>query len=159
MTYLATFRAIVKKYPHKHAEDILKDLVESTPGNEGKWFAAAKSAGLYDEAIELANTTPCDPRTLDRAARDMAVKEPRFAVEAGMAALRWLTEGYGYDITSLDVRDAYKHTMDGARNSRCESETLERIRLLLEKENTTGDRFVTKILGPELGISNTAKKD
>jgi hypothetical protein len=132
-TYLATFREIFKKYPYKNAKDILNDLVESTPGNEGKWFAAARSAGLYTEAIELANSTPCDPRTLDRAARDMAAAEPRFAVEAGMVALKWLAEGYGYDVTSLDVRDVYKHTMEAARNGGCESETLERIRLLLEK--------------------------
>jgi hypothetical protein len=45
-TYLATFRAIAKKYPHKEASDILRDLVASTPGDEGKWFAAAKSVGL-----------------------------------------------------------------------------------------------------------------
>lgn len=52
------------------------------------WFAAAKSAGLYEEAVKLANKTPCDPRTLTRAARDNEEKKPRFAVEAGMAALR-----------------------------------------------------------------------
>jgi len=95
-TYLATFRAIAKKYPHKDVSDILRDLVASTPGDKGKWFAAAKSAGLYDEAIELANRTPCDPKTLTRAAWDMEATEPRFAVEAGMAALRWLVDGYGY---------------------------------------------------------------
>jgi hypothetical protein len=50
-TYLATFRAIAKKYPHKPAIEILGDLVTSTPGDEGKWFAAAKDAGLYDDAL------------------------------------------------------------------------------------------------------------
>jgi hypothetical protein len=57
-TYLATFRAIVKKYPNKKPAVILKDLVADTPDNEGKWFAAAKSVGLYNEAIKLANRTP-----------------------------------------------------------------------------------------------------
>src|SRR3989442_3344395 len=52
-TYLATFRAIAKKYPHKSADQILADLVKTTPGDEGKWFAAAKEAGLYDEALEI----------------------------------------------------------------------------------------------------------
>jgi hypothetical protein len=32
---------------------ILADLVETTPGEEGKWFAAAKDAGLYEEALAL----------------------------------------------------------------------------------------------------------
>ena len=58
-TYLAWFRAVAKKYPHKKPAEILDDLVASTPGEEGKWFAAAKSAKLYDEAIVLARRTPC----------------------------------------------------------------------------------------------------
>jgi hypothetical protein len=150
-TYLATFRGITKKYSHKKPADILKDLVTSTPGSEGKWFAAAKSAGLYDEAIELANRTPCDPRTLTRAARDMAETEPRFAVEAGVAALRWLVEGHGYEITGLDVRAAYGCTMKAAENAGCKPETFKRIRELVAGENF-GERFVTRILGNELGL-------
>ncbi len=150
-TYLATFRAIVKKYAHKKPGDILRDLVDSTPGNEGKWFAAARSAALYDEAIELANRTPCDPRTLTRAARDMAEKEPRFAVEAGVVALRWLVEGYGYEITGPDVWTAYICTIKAAENAGTRSETFERIRELVAGESF-GERFVTRILGHELGL-------
>jgi hypothetical protein len=152
MTYLATFRAIARKYPHKDVSDILRDLVASTPGDEGKWFAAAKSAGLYSDAIELANRAPCDPKTLTRAARDMETTEPLFAVEAGMAALRWLVKGYGYDITGMDVRAAYNHTMKAAENAGCKPETLERVRKLVAGE-VYGDRFVTRILGPELGLN------
>jgi hypothetical protein len=63
-TFLATFRAIAKKYPTQAPAKLLVALVASTPGEEGKWFAAAKDAGLYDEAIALAQRTPCDPRTL-----------------------------------------------------------------------------------------------
>ena len=145
-TYLATFRAVVRKYPNRDPADILKDLVAGTPGNEGKWFAAARSMGFYDEAIELANRTPCDPRTLTRAARDMAESEPRFAVEAGIAALRWLVEGYGYEITGLDVQEAYDHTMKAAGNAGSVDATIERIRTLVAGE-VFGERFVNKILG------------
>ncbi|MBK5101281.1 MAG: hypothetical protein JJE15_09865 [Desulfobacteraceae bacterium] len=151
MTYLATFRAVAKKYPYKEPADILRDLVASTPGNEGKWFAAAKSAGLYDEAIELANQSPCDPKTLTRAGRDMEATNPRFAVEAGVAALRWLVEGYGYDITGMDVWAAYDHTMQAAESAGCKPETFERIRELVAGENF-GECFVTKMLGPDLGL-------
>ena len=49
-TYLATFRAIAAKYPDRERAGILRDLVASTPGREGKWFAAAKSAGCLDVA-------------------------------------------------------------------------------------------------------------
>ncbi len=150
-TYLATFRAIMKKYPNKKPVDILKDFVAATPGDEGKWFAAAKSEGLYEQAIELANRTPCDPKTLTRAARDMAETEPRFAVEAGVAALRWLVKGYGYEITGLDVRAAYDYAMKAAENAGCKLEAFDRIRELVAGENF-GERFVTRTIGRELGL-------
>jgi hypothetical protein len=89
-TYLATFRAVAKKYPHKRPEQILADLVAATPGEEGKWFTAAKDLGLYDAAVELARASPCDPKTLARAARDHLTKQPAFAVEAGYAAPTFL---------------------------------------------------------------------
>ncbi len=150
-TYLFTFRTIVKKYPNKKPVDILKDLVASTPGDEGKWFASAKWAELYDEAIELANRTPCDPKTLTRAARDMVETEPRFAVEAGMAALRWLLEGYGYEITAFDIWTAYYCTLKAAEYGGCKPETFERIRILVAKEKFE-NRFVRMVLGHELGL-------
>jgi len=143
--------AIARKYPRKAALDLLADLVASSPGNEGKWFAAAKSAGLYSEAIELANRTPCDPKTLTRAARDMKNREPGFAVEAGITALRWLVDGYGYEITSLDVREAYQFTMEAARNAGCENEARERIIMLVESD-TSGNSFASRIIGRELEI-------
>ncbi len=151
-TYLATFRAIRKKYPNKEPEEILSDLVSSSQGNEGKWFAAARSAGLYRKAIELANKGPCNPKTLTRAARDMKSKEPRFALEAGIAALRWLLAGYGYEVTGHDVLDAYEFTMEAAKNAGCDRETLERIRAMVASKTST-DHFVVRILGARLGLA------
>ncbi|HAR94564.1 MAG TPA: hypothetical protein DCR97_01150 [Deltaproteobacteria bacterium] len=155
MTYLATFQAIVKKYPGKGKRDILHDLVASTPGQEGKWFAAAKWAGLYDEAIRLANISPCDPKVLVRASRDMATELPEFAVEAGMAALRWLAEGYGYEVTNLDIHDAYEQTINAARNAGSKRETLGRIEELLTKDNAVNG-FVARVLRPRLMAEPTA---
>ena len=116
-TNLATFRAIAKKYSHKQPEEILRDLVASTPGAEGKWFAAAKDAGLFDVAIELATRSPTDPRTLTRAARDYAEKQPAFALAAGLAALRWISLGHGYEITGADVLDAYSAVTQAVPNA------------------------------------------
>ncbi len=151
-TYLAWFRAVKKKYPKKRTPEILDDLVKLSPGDEGKWYAAAKSEELFDEAIALANRTPCSPQTLTRAARDFAVKNPTFALESGMAALRWLVEGYGYEITSLQVLDAYSFTMQAADHAGRVEETQERIRRLVATE-TFSDCFVTKTLGPRLKLS------
>jgi len=138
-TYLATFRAIVKKYPHKEPAAILNDLVADSPGGEGKWFAAAKSAGLYDEAISLANRSPCDPGTLMRAARDMCEKRPLFAKDAGIAALRWLAAGYGYEITAYDVEEAFDHTVKAAENAGCLQKTIEMIRKIAAPESSCGN--------------------
>lgn len=116
-TYLATFRAVVKKYPHKDPRDVLADLVASTPGERGKWFAAAKSAGFYEEAIALVQSAPADPKTLGRTARDFAEKEPLFAMEAALAGLHWAAKGYGYEITGLDIREIYRSGLSAAVNA------------------------------------------
>ena len=113
-TYLATFRAVAKKYPAKSPRAVLELLVAATPGDEGKWFAAAKDAGLFEESIALARSTPCDPRTLARAARDHVTKQAAFAIEAGVIALDWIAQGYGYEITSADVWAAYVPARDAA---------------------------------------------
>ena len=68
-------------------------------------------------AAELAARSPTDPRTLTRAARDYAEKQPAFALAAGLAALRWISLGYGYDITGADVLDAYSAVTQAAENA------------------------------------------
>jgi hypothetical protein len=150
-TYLATFRAVSKKYPHKAAREVLADLVKTTPGQESKWFAAAKEAGLYDEAVALARRAPCDPKTLARAARDHAETQPAFALGAGLLSLHWLLEGYGYDITSADVWDAYRATLAAAEHHGSLVEVKEQVRKMVAAEGA-GERFVTKVLGRELRL-------
>ncbi|MDH3662158.1 MAG: hypothetical protein OEU92_19370 [Alphaproteobacteria bacterium] len=130
-TYLATFRAIERKYPEMDPDVIIRDLANSTLGNEGRWFAAAKSAGLYAEAISLANQSPCDPRTLTRAAKDMASKNADFARSAGLAALRWLSLGHGYEVTATEVKQAFDYTMGAARNLEREADTIRDIERLM----------------------------
>jgi hypothetical protein len=123
-TFLATFRAIARKYPHKPESDILRDLVASTTGTEGKWFAAAKGAGLYDEAIALVAYSPADPRTLTRVARELAGSQPTFALQCGQAALRWMAHGHGYEITGGDVLDAWNATSQAARAAGADEKVL-----------------------------------
>lgn len=149
-TYLATFRAVAKKYPHRTTSESLADLVKTTPGDEGKWFAAAKDAGLYDDALALASRTPCDPKTLARAARDFGEKEPAFAIGAGLLSLHWLVQGYGYEITGADVWGAYRATLAAAERHGSSAEVKVRIRKLVAAEQAGG--FVTKVLGREFGL-------
>jgi len=149
-TYLATFRAVVKKYPHKAPDQVLADLVETTPGQEAKWFAAAKDAGMYDQALELAASGPCDPKTLTRAARDFATKRPPFALGAGLLALRWLVEGYGYEVTSADVWSAYTNTIKAAEAAGELPDARQQISQLISHEGP-GD-FVGKVLGTHVTL-------
>jgi hypothetical protein len=151
-THLAKFRAIARKYPHKQPAEILRDLVAGTPGSEGKWFAAAKDAGLFDIAVELANASPTDPRTLTRAARDFAETQPTFALAAGLAALRWMSIGYGYEITGADVLDAYTATTRAAAAAGVD---VERIKLQIRDwvaGPTHSNPFMKSILTHHLAI-------
>ena len=151
-TYLATFRAVAKKYPHKSASDILVDLVATTPGDEGKWFAAAKDAGLFQEALALAERTPCDPRILTRAARDHVDDEPAFALGAGLLALHWLVQGYGYEVTGADVWAAYSSAMKAAERTGTRAQVKERISKMVASPHD-GAGFVARILGREAELS------
>src|SRR5207247_7147925 len=114
------------KYPQVEPKAILADLVDGTSGDEGKWFVAAKSGGLLAEAAELARTSPCDPKTLTRAARDFAASEPEFARLVGLAALQWLLCGYGYELTAQGVVDALNHTLEAARHNGHEADSVRR---------------------------------
>lgn len=145
-TNLATFKAIAKKYPNMPPETILRDLVASQRGQEGKWFAAAKDAGLFDLAIELANRSPADPRTLIRAARDFAVKRPDFAMASGMTALHGIMRGYGYDITGVDVLDAYAAVIQAASTMGVDEATVKADVGALIASNQTGGDFVQRVL-------------
>jgi hypothetical protein len=144
----ATYRALVRKYPERDRTQILRDLVASTPGEEGKWFAAAKEAGHLELAAQLMDQSPCDPKTLTRAARDFEDKHPEFALRAGLAAMRWLAAGYGYEITGADVWAAYSHTLKAAERLDRREEVREQIRGLVAARKG----FVAQVLGRELGL-------
>ena len=137
-TNLATFRNIFKKYPMKDKLQILKDLIESTPGEEGKWFATAKSMGIMPLALKLAHQSPCEPKTLNRAARDFLDKEPKFALGVAMASLHWLSQGWGYEVTGIDVRSAYDYAMKAAEKLGLAEQVGRDINRLIENDTSPG---------------------
>jgi hypothetical protein len=152
-TYLATFQALTSKYPQIGPKVILGDLVDRNPDDEGKWFVAAKSAGLFAEAAELARTSPCDPRALTRAARDFAASKPDFARSVGLAALQWLLRGYGYELTAQDAIDALRHTLEAARHNGTEADTMRRIQMLVD-QHPTAERTIVALLRRRLDEVN-----
>ena len=114
---LSTFRSLTKKYPELAPDKLLGHLIASTPGEPGKWFATAKTLKLFDRATQLAWASPCDPKTLTRAARDHLVKQPGFAMQAALAALHWMSMGHGYELTSLDAHEAHRLAIEAAANA------------------------------------------
>ena len=132
-TGLTTFRAIVKKYASRDPKQILLDLATSS-GEPGRWFAAAKDAGFLDLALEFANTGCTDPRTLIRASRDLLKKDARFSLQVGRLAIRRILEGHGYELTGIDVMDAYNHFMAAAQTLGVQSEAREDVLAIATKQ-------------------------
>lgn len=144
-TYLATFRAICKKYPRRTTESILANLVDRTPGEEGKWFAAAKDAKLYDLALDLARKSPVDHRTLMRAVEDFADSQPEFALNCGLIALHWICAGRAYEVTMGEVQAIFDGVMKASEIARCQETAMDTVKKMLAafpKERFVRDALV-----------------
>jgi hypothetical protein len=63
----------------------------------------------------------------------------------------WLLDGYGYEITSADVWAAYDATIKAAERLGNSQDVKVRTRNMVAAE-ALSDRFVTKVLGRELGL-------
>lgn len=153
-SYIARFRAVAKRYPMKSESTILADLIATTPGEEGKWFAAAKQLKRYDLALELANQSHCDPKTLTRAARDFLDMEPAFALGSALAALRWLNEGWGHEVSSADVVEAYDRAVEAGIRLNNVDEVVDHIRQLVESSDSAAALFVRQSLQGKLPVSS-----
>ena len=158
-SYIARFRAVAKHYPMKDLSQILTDLMATTPGQEGKWFATAKELGLYELALELAKRSPCDPKTLTRAARDNVDKEPEFALGSALAALRWLSEGWGYEVDNFDVVDAYDRAMAAASVLDNIEGVRAQILELIESSDSSSMQFVRQSLRWQMRELNATNQE
>lgn len=79
------------------------------------------------------------------------MRDARDRVGAGLLALYWLHEGFGYEITSGDVWQAYETTLAAARRMGAEEEIVGRIRQMVDTRGPARS-FVRQILGRTLGI-------
>ena len=135
----------------KDQHEILEDLIESTPGEEGRWFATAKSQGLLPLALKLAHQSPCEPKTLNRAARDYLDKNPKFALGVAIASLHWLAEGWGYEITGSDVFAAYDYAMKAAEILSLSDQVKADIAKIVSTDRSPG-LLVRDVLGRHLDL-------
>ena len=74
----------------------------------------AKTARFLDIALDCAANYDAATATLIRAARDLKLKEPGFAMRVALQAIRHLVEGRGYEPSPLDIDDALEHLMVAA---------------------------------------------
>lgn len=105
-TYLNCFRDVCKRYPGFDKAKILADMMEQTPGESGKWFAAARWMGDLELAQQLAWQGPCNPSTLMTAVKDLKEKHPKVAYGLACAALRGMDLGWAYELDYATVTQA-----------------------------------------------------
>jgi hypothetical protein len=147
---LSTFRALAKKYPELAPDKLLDHLIASTPAEPGKWFATAKTLKLFDRATQLAWASPCDPKTLTRAARDHLAKQPAFAMQCALAALHWMSVGHGYELTGFDVHEAHRLAIEAAGNAQQSAQAQAAIEQVLAADRPMSD-WLRKALGITTG--------
>lgn len=146
-THLARFRALAKKYPELSQDKLLGYLVASSRAEPGKWFATAKTLKLFDQATRLAWASPCDPKTLNRAARDHLKTQPEFAMQCALASLHWMSMGHGYELIGMDVQDAYRIAIEAAAATQQTEKALATIEQVL-----ASDRRMTPWIKRSLGM-------
>lgn len=90
------------------------------------------------------------PAALIRAARDFPVERPEFALVAGMTGLRGIANGYGYDITGIDVLDAYAAVLQAAGAAGMDVNAVKADVRALVVASRGGGEFVGRVLGRQL---------
>ena len=132
-TYLASYRAIVKKYPERDPEQVLRDLIDLSQ-ERGKWFAAARHAGYLEVARDCARSGLVEPKTLVTAARDAAETDPSFSFEVALRALDLMLQGYGYELMVIDILPAFEILFEAADAMGVDDWAMASVKELLSRE-------------------------
>lgn len=144
-TYLATYRETVYRYPDRDRRQVLLDLIAAR-GERGKWFAAAKTAGFLDIALECARGADAELATLVRAARDFSVKEPRFALEVGLNALQHMIAGDGFKPEPLLASQAADYCAAAAARIGLQEWTRQKFTELAMQPGPSGETLIQRAL-------------
>jgi hypothetical protein len=81
-------------------------------GRRASRLAAQRLKEAVSEKLSLA--APCEPRTLNRAAKDLLAEKPSAALAIAMSSLRWLCEGAAYELSGIDAYSACASAMKAA---------------------------------------------
>ena len=122
-TYLAAFGLSPKNIHISQRARSWPTWSNFLPGDEGKWFAAAKDAGLFAEALALARGVRPVIQKHWRERRDFAATEPAFSVEPD--CFRCI----GWSRATVTRSPASMYRVPIMRRSRPPIETARRLRL------------------------------
>ena len=134
------FRKIAAKYPEIPPRRILGDLAARSP-DPGLWFAAAKTAGLLDMALEFAKKGRTDPRTLSRASRHFLKSDPAFAVKVGHLAVERMFSGEAYKLEPFELEEAVDRFLAAAARQGVESKARAALHRMLAEYDTVPAKF------------------
>ena len=137
-TSLSAFRATVKRYPKRDPRQVLLDLIAAR-GDKGKWFAAAKSAGFLEMALDCAAEWTTEPTTLVRAARDFADEAPGFTARVALQAIQDLLAGKGYEPIPHDAGAAFDLAIAAADRLERRGWAEENVRHILDSAERVGN--------------------
>jgi hypothetical protein len=116
----------------EHLLPTLRSVLEAKRKGSCAFFSGTSLCySVYEAATRLAWASPCDPKTLLRAARDHLAKQPAFAMECALAALHWMAQGHGHEISVLDVRQEQKFALQAAMGIGQSDRTQDRLQQLL----------------------------
>lgn len=155
-TWLAMWRDLVKRYPDRDAREILESLI-ALHGRKGKWFAAAKTAGYLDIALDCASDHGAAPATLIRAARDFADENPVFAAQVALRAVAHLLAGHGFDASPVDIDKAINHIVATSQRIDGRAWILDELRQMAKRY--AGDDPMASRLRARLSEVETVVKD
>jgi hypothetical protein len=73
-------------------------------------------------------------------------------MSVGLAALRWISAGYGYELTGSDAVTAARYAIEAARNAGRVDEVNNRIRTMIAEEGSRpGGGPLSMFLGKDIG--------
>jgi hypothetical protein len=150
------WRDLVKRYPERDGRTVLVHLI-ALQGRKGKWFAAAKTAGYLDIALDCAADFEAAPATLIRAARDFVEKEPAFAAQVALHAITHLLADRGFETSPLDIDEAVSHLMAASRRIDRSAWALEELHRLPQRKNQND--LLTQRLCSTLADLETGARD
>ncbi|GAA6200468.1 hypothetical protein [Aquicoccus sp. SU-CL01552] len=128
-------------YPNRDPRGVLEDLI-ARHGGKGKWFAAAKTAGYLDIALDCASDPEAVSATLTPAAPDFPDRDPAFAAQVALHAISHPLYGRGFGANPLHIDEVIDHVMASSRQINRTTWAMAEIKQMADR--LAGDDFMSR---------------